>query len=189
MNDVGYFNIPNKMYPGTWVILGLVLLGIIGGIAFIFVRFFKAQVKWKKLPGTSAQYFGKNHEPNVVLLAECLKKAAELLAKHSQLVTPPGGLIKWPLSTVTKALSNARIYVMDEDKWVDEWGRKVAGIQAGRNLIVGRNLAAFLHEAAHRCEEVIDRERDMEHSSWVADGIRAADDEFATWLASQKSGN
>lgn len=181
MNDVGYFNMPNKMYPGTWVLLGLVLLCALGGIAFILVRFFKAQVKWKKLPHLATQYFGKNHEPNTALLVECCKKVQELFQKHCSPLQP-----KWTSSSIEKALHDIRIYVMDEDSWVDEWGRKVAGIQAGRNLIVGRNLAAFLHEAAHRCEEVIDKERDMEHSTWVADGIRAADDEFATWLASQK---
>ena len=181
-----FLDMPNKMYPGTWVLLAVVLLGILGGFTYMLVRYLKSRVKWKRLPGTTAKYFGKSHEPNVELLAACHKKSAELLAKHSQYSTPPGGLIKWSLSAVTKALSDARIYVMDEDKWVDEWGRKVAGIQAGRNLIVGRNLAAFLHECAHRCEEVIDKERDMDHVTWVADGIRAAEDEFAVWLSGQK---
>ena len=188
MNE-SFLDMPNKMYPGTWVIVGIVLAAILGGFTYLLVRFLKSRVPWKKLSTDfpRARYFGKDHEPNTKLLTLCLHQAIQLLAKHSQIVAGPTGPAKWSPAVVAKALQDARIYVMNEDKWVDEWGRKVAGIQAGRNLIIGKNLAAFLHECAHRCEEVIDKERDMDHVSWVGDGIRAAEEEFSSWLAGQKS--
>lgn len=177
-----FLDMPNKMYPGTWVVVGIVLAAILGGFTYLLVRLLKSRVPWKKLPGyPSASYFGKDHEPDTALLVECLKKTQLLLSTHCG---PRQS--KWTSEAIVGALRNIRIYVMNEDKWVDEWGRKVAGIQAGRNIILGRDLAAFLHECAHRCEEVIDRERDMAHATWEGDGIRAAVDEFSAWLSAQK---
>jgi hypothetical protein len=181
--DMTFLDMPNKMYPGTWVVVGLILTAILSGFIYVLVKYLKTRVQWKKLPlYPSASYFGKNHDPNTVLLVDCLQKSMELLSKHSRHGGPPNNGINWGFSAVQRALRDVRIYVMDTDAWVDEFDRKVAGIQAGRNLFVGKDLAAFLHECAHRCEEVIDKERDMEHTGWVGNGIRAAEDEFHLWL-------
>jgi len=151
------------------LIVGLTLAAILGGFAYMLIRFW---TPWKRLSDfPEARYCGRKHEPDVQLLALCLHQTIQLL-----------GETKWGRLRVAEALRDVHLYVMDTDSWVDEFGRKVAGIQSGQRLFIGRNLAAFLHECAHRCEEVIDRERDMEHATWDADGIRSAESEFDAWL-------
>lgn len=181
-------NMPNKMYPGTWVLVGVVLAAILGGFTYLFVKWLKSRVPWKRLPQNPAlRYYGKDHEPSASLIYDCWLKTQELFVKHCTPVQP-----KWTKEAVSKALGNLRVYVMNADKWPEVGtsgtltGRTIAGWQAAYVIAVGKNLAAFLHECAHRCEEVIDRERDMDHLTWVKDGIRAADDEFSAWLATQK---
>jgi hypothetical protein len=184
-NDTTGLDAPNVMWPASWILLGIVVAAILTGVTIMVVRLIKSRVPWKKLPAyPSAAYFGKNHEPDVALLAECLQTSMALLAKHSQLTNK-----KWTFPQVEKALRGVCIYVMDVDKWPETnsvgtpTGQTIAGAQIEERLIVGKNLAAFLHECAHRCEEEIDNERDMKHLTWVEDGIRAADEEFSAWLA------
>lgn len=178
------------MHTGTWILVGSMLALILTAFAYMAIRWIRAQTPWEKLSENfpDARYYGKDHKPDPQLLERCLHQTIQLLIKHSQLAVGLTGPAKWTAPKVAWALRDVRIYVMDSDKWVDEWGRTVAGIQADRNIIVGRNLASFLHECAHRCEQVIDNERDLTHATWVADGIRAAEDEFSVWLAAQRSG-
>lgn len=170
-----FLDAPNTMGAGTWALLAVVLAAILGGGVYLVVRYLKSRVPWMALPGTPALYYGHNHEPDTELLTQCLSKTLELLAKYTKWTYP------------AEAFKGLKIYVREFDWWVDETGRKVAGTQSGEIIAVGRNLASFLHECAHRCEEVIDRERDMEHATWATDGIRAAETEFHAWLGAEKS--
>jgi hypothetical protein len=167
-------NPPNVMQPGTWVLLGVVVLAALAGVALIIYRVVKAQPKWKPLEGTmDARFAGKGFEPDGTFLASCFKQSIVLLLKHCT---------AWPPLSVARALRDVDIYVMAQPKWVDAWGRTIAGAQEGRVLVIGNDFAALLHECAHRCEEIIDNERDMDHVTWAADGIRAAENEYHTWL-------
>jgi hypothetical protein len=161
------------MHPGTWVLLGVALLAALTGVAFIIYRVVKAQPKWQPLGPMGVRVAGKGFEPDGTLVAACFQQSITLLLKHCT---------AWPPLSVARALGDVDIYVMDTTKWVDSWGRTIAGAQEGRVLVIGYDLAALLHECAHRCEEVIDNERDMDHSTWKADGIRAAENEYHAWL-------
>jgi hypothetical protein len=175
-------NVPTPLaesLASPWVILGPLLACIAAGFCYLIYRLLSVRVSWRQLSQSwpNARYAGKNgYEPDRVLLALALSKTVELLAMHT----------KWPREQVRAALDDVHVYVHVAYDWVDAWGRRVAGLSEGRYVQVGRDLAALLHECAHRCEEVIDKERDDAHATWVADGIREAESAFALWLSAQR---
>lgn len=172
------------MNTGTWIILGVVLAAVLGGIAGILIRFFSKMVPWKKFAtvpaGFSAIRFHVEppHQVSEQVLVDCLMKTIELLSQHV-----PG----WTHEKVSKALSDTRILVRNQDAWVDEYGRKVAGLQIDNAIMVGANLAAFLHEAAHLAEERINGGTDASHVSWDTNGVRTAENFFHGWLEARLS--
>ncbi len=166
------------MHWGTWVLLGVVAAGILGGFGHLFYRWLKTRVPWKRLSSSwpDVRYHGVNHEPNGQLIAMCLVKTIELM----------GAYMTWPTAAVRNALGDAHFYIRETDTWVDEWSRWVAGAQSGHFIHLGRNLAAFFHECAHRCEDVIEGKVDGGHVGWAGNGLRGAEAEFEVWLSAQR---
>ena len=175
-----FLDMPNKMYPGTWVLLGIVLAAILTAFIVMGVRWFKATyIPWKQLPGYYAgtKWHSRVSTTDPKFITEAMQAAESFLIART----------KWGAANLALVGHCVRVYVMDSESWKDLYGGKVAGQQAGRNLIVGPSLAALCHELAHLCEEVIDKETDYAHATWPADGIAAAVDDFDAWLAKRGS--
>lgn len=167
------------MNTGTWIVLGVIIAAAVAGIVSILVRLFSKTIPWKKFAVVPSGFeairysIQPPHQVDEQILIDCLMKTIELLPQHV-----PG----WTHEKVTKALSDIRILVRNSDSWLDEYGRKVAGLQNGKAIAVGANLAAFFHEAAHLAEERLNGGTDFSHASWETNGIRTAENFFHGWL-------
>jgi hypothetical protein len=173
--EVTGLDMPNKMYPGTWVVVGLIIAIIVGAIGFMVYRWAKSSyVPWQPIYGyyPGSKWFSKLQGTDQKLIAEALQAAESCLIERT----------KWSAANLALVGHHVRVYVMDSEKWVDLWGRKVAGLQIEHTLVVGPSLAALCHEMAHLCEAVLDKEQDNAHATWAADGIAAAVDDFDVWL-------
>ncbi len=178
--EVTGLDMPNKMYPGTWVVVGLILAVIVGAIAFMVHRWWKnTYVPWQPIYGyyPGSKWFSKLKDTDQKFIAEALQAAESFLIERT----------KWSAANLALVGHHVRVYVMDSESWVDLWGRKVAGLQVEYTLVVGPSLAALCHELAHLCEMVLDKEQDDAHATWASDGIAAAVNDFDEWL--QKRGS
>jgi len=170
---------PNVMTPGAWAIVGVVSAAILGAFGYLLSRWLKSRIKWQPLPTyyLDAKFFApKGYD--VKFLVEALKRAETALLNHT----------KWDAGQLAKAFGKMRVYVQPTDDWVDERGRKVAGLDpAGPIIVVGVSLPALCHEMAHQAEELIDGVFDFAHANWAPSGIWNASIEYEAWLREQQA--
>jgi len=170
-------NLPNVMTPGAWALVIGIIAAILSGFGFMFFKYWtKIRVPWNTLGGYySAKFYIEpgNTTFIAVKLVLALQKAEALLQKHT----------KWTAVQLKTSFEKICVYVKKDNAWVDYWGRKVAGEDpSGKPVVIGADFAALLHEMAHQAEEKVDKAIDEGHVHWVEKGIRAAEDEYITWL-------
>jgi len=162
------------MSASTVVVL-IVLTLIVGGLASIGIRWLLAQPKMTPLVGyPKVTFHGYGHEVDAHRLEAAFARALISL--------------DYRVATVVRArvlLADVRIFVMPENEWTDDWGRRVAGLQNDRNIVVGRDFAALCHELAHRHETLVHGPQPVnqkDHAHWAERGYNAAVDEYHAWL-------
>jgi hypothetical protein len=167
------------MIGGYLIVLAIVLVILIAIVVFV-VQWVRSFVPYQRLTPTypGIHYYLEEFQPYPVtptLLVLCLHHVHQLLPQ-------PG--TRWSSEAVHDALKDVSLYVRNIPKWPAEPPDTglVAGFQHGHVLTVGCDLRAFLHECAHRCEELIDGKKDYSHASWQDKGIYAADEVFLAWL-------
>ena len=167
--------IPEGWMP--WLSAAAVFV-IVGISLWAWWRYRKASIPWVPLeshgyyPGSN--FFGPaDVSPKHVV--ECLQHAESALIKHT----------KWTAANLAVVGPLVHVWAVPAESWTDLWGRKVAGLQIGYMLQVGKSLSALCHEMAHLCEMVLDKEIDDTHSTWKDDGILKAIDEYGAWLKAQ----
>lgn len=105
-------------------------------------------------------------------IAECLKKAEEVLLKHSP----------WSASQLHLVISQLTVVVVDSDAWVDQHGPDQAKRLFDPTLVVNQKLEGLCHELAHRCQWMLDTLLDDNHLTWNMSGIWTAAYEYEAWL-------
>lgn len=156
------------------IAIGIVTIALISAlVSWSAITWSKARIRWRSLfPYGGDRSWGYSAmmpyaDPGV--LVSSIKLSQQALSKHT----------KWRLQQIETACRNIHIYVMEDNSWTDRWGRKVAGLQMGYIIYVGKDLGALCHEIAHLCELEIDGEIDEKHETWEGDGINAAVSEYA----------
>lgn len=153
------------MSSGTWAVIAATLAAIFGGVGFAVYRWARLQVRWQSYRGL---YYSGPVRPE--LLVQCLDTTVRLLST------------RWSVGAVSTALRGLRVYVHPTPTFAHD-GRQVAGVQFEGGIAIGSDLAAFLHECAHLCEQRLEGRTDYEHTGWASNGIRQAEAAFHAWLA------
>lgn len=160
------------MTSSTVVVL-IVLTLIVGALASIGIRWLLAQPKMTPLRSfPKATFHAYGHDLNPIALENAFIHAVTSLDYHTKSFTRP-------------LLADVRIFVMPENEWTDDWGRRVAGLQNDRNIVIGRDFAALCHELAHRHETLVHGPQPVnqkDHAHWAERGYNAAVDEYHAWL-------
>jgi len=155
------------MTPAQIIFIAGLCLAIVGAVVLMVVRFALAiQIDWQPLGSTRAKYVAPpGFDPE--LLESALIQARLALARKTD----------WPGQTIDRVTADVRVLVNPEVRWVDGWGRRIAGmadVETG-SVEVGRDLSALCHELGHVCLWRIDGVRDDEHGArWQARGVERA---------------
>lgn len=155
------------------ILVVIVAVIIVAALATILIRWVFAQPKMSPLPGyPGVTYHAYQHEVDVDHLQAAFRYALIALSRHSK------GFPPQPM------LADVRIFVMPENEWTDDWGRRVAGLQNDVNIVVGRDFAALAHELAHRVEVLMygSPPGEPDHAHWAERGYNAAIEDYHAWL-------
>ncbi len=164
------------------MVLVIITASIIAvALASIGIRWALAQPKFKPLPGhPGVVYVAQGHETDPEKLRVAFELAVTALATYAFPEAHGNGphvvALAWSL------LRDVRIFVMPENEWTDDWGRRVAGLQNERNIVIGRDYAALCHELAHRLEVLMFGPApvsDVDHEHWAKRGFNAAVEFYA----------
>lgn len=152
-----------------------IALAIVGLTVLAVVRYLKATtVEWLPLTQLHDWQYSAPAGFDLGFLRAAIEKAQECLVHTG-----------WSAQAIVDATSNVRVLVNSEVRWVDGWGRRIAGmadVETG-SVEVGRDLSALCHELGHLCLWRIDGVRDDEHGArWQARGIERAISAYLAWL-------
>ncbi len=150
-------------------------------LASIGIRWALAQPKFKPLPGyPSVVYVAQGHETDPMKLRDAYELAVRALATYA--FPESRGQDAAVVTLSFSLLGDVRIFVMPENEWTDDWGRRVAGLQNERNIVIGRDYAALCHELSHRLEVLMfgpPPVSEAEHTHWAKRGFNAAVEFYA----------
>jgi len=155
------------MTPAQIVVVVGLCAAVVGLVVLMVVRFVAAtRIEWQQLGATRAKYSAPpGFDPE--LLESALVQARLALARKTD----------WPGQTIDRVTADVRVLVNSELRWIDGYGRKIAGladVETG-SVEVGRDLSALCHELGHVCLWRIDGVRDDEHGArWQARGVERA---------------
>lgn len=163
------------MNPWHVVMVVGIALAIVGLTVLAVVRYLKATtVEWLPLTQLHDWQYSAPAGFDLGFLRAAIEKAQECLVHTG-----------WSAQAIVDATSNVRVLVNSEVRWVDGWGRRIAGmadVETG-SVEVGRDLSALCHELGHLCLWRIDGVRDDEHGArWQARGIERAISAYLAWL-------
>ena len=151
-------------------------------LASIGIRWALAQPKFKPLPGyPSVVYVAQGHETDPMKLRDAYELAVRALATYCFPEASAGNRTE-VADLAAFLLRDVRIFVMPENEWTDDWGRRVAGLQNERNIVIGRDYAALCHELSHRLEVLMfgpPPVSEAEHTHWAKRGFNAAVEFYA----------
>jgi hypothetical protein len=156
------------------MIEALIILAVLVVIALTvtIARRLRRQIPFQ-LPGLyeGTTYAGST-EVDPRFIAECLKKAEEVLLKHSP----------WSSSQLRLVISSITVLVVDHEAWIDQHGTDQLHRLKHENVIVNSKLEGLCHELAHRCQWRLDTLYDDNHLTWSISGIWNAVYEYEAWL-------
>lgn len=143
------------------LVVALVVIGLGARLVWIGTRTFD----WQDLrPGV--KYAAHDGQPvDAELLGEAWDSTVRIIV----------GASPWTEFAVRGALVNVRVIVMPTPTWVDQWFRRVAGLQQDGCLWIGSDFKALTHECIHRCEEYIHGHADGTHKTWRDRGLRVVE--------------
>jgi len=158
------------MATGTFIVAGLALVAVLGGIASIVLRYAMSLPRWRKLvmPGFTIKVAGPVEDAK---LERALSLAIESLR----------GI--WTRDTIITAIEtrDLRIFVMESESWPNIVGAKVGGEQEKQYLKVGPSCSALCHELIHFLQWAVEGSEDALHSTWDV-RIWRADDAYRAAL-------
>jgi hypothetical protein len=144
------------------VLLSLTLIGAGVGIFFAWRGMYKGS--WQFVPGTLARY-DANCNVSPQRLSAALQIAINAVATHTTVSLIP-------------VLPKLYITVNPEEKWVDRWGRTIAGYTMGYAVTTNASLASLCHEVLHAVEFETKAGPDDAHATWTGNGFFAACDDY-----------
>lgn len=153
----------------------IVIAGLIY-IAWLFLPTARAMFH-KRVPfQLPDQYEGATYSGSTAVdpkfISECLRKAEEVLLKHSP----------WSASQLRTVISSITVVVVDHEAWVDQHGAEQLHRLKHENVIVNSKLEGLCHELAHRCQWRLDTLYDDNHLTWGVTGVWTAVYEYEAWL-------